>query len=116
MADEEVEWAGEAGKALLTGGITTSIFGIVGAFIGFGWYDAQLSPGCTEILVVLGKCTKPALPIWGTVDTHLEAATAFGTGIAVATLLVCAFMYLSKKSSRPPAKPAKPTGPAGGRS
>jgi len=113
MADEELGPAVEAGKTLLTGGVSTSIFGIIGAFFGFGWYDSELAPGCNEVLVVLGKCAKPTLPIWGSVSTHLEAATAFGTGIAVATLIVCAFVYFSKKSGAKP--PAKPTGPAGGR-
>jgi hypothetical protein len=112
MADEELGPAVEAGKTLITGGIATSIFGVIGAFIGFGWYDSQLGLGCTEFLVVLGKCAKPTLPIWGTVSTHLEAATAFGTGIAVATIIVCVAAYLLKKSSTPP---ATPTGPAGGR-
>jgi len=99
MADEELGPAVEAGKTLLTGGVSTSIFGIIGAFFGFGWYDSELAPGCNEVLVVLGKCAKPTLPIWGAVDTHMEAATAFGVAAAVLTIVVCVGAYLSKKKA-----------------
>jgi hypothetical protein len=97
MADEELDLAAEAGKVLVTGGVVGSIFGVVGGFIGFQWYESAIGPSCTHADVVLGNCAAPTLPVWGPVESPMGAATVFGLLAAVVVGVVCLAIYFGKK-------------------
>lgn len=86
--DEETAsaWSGEAFKAIVTGGVTTSIFGVAGGFIGFAWFEDET--GSNVCIPSLG-CEPPELPLVGPVTSPMQAAFWFGLLLAVLVLVVC---------------------------
>jgi len=93
--DEETAkaWGGEALKALMSGGLMTSVFGVAGGFVGFYWFESET--GSTSCFPALG-CDLPELPMVGTVASPMQAAGWFALFFAVSVLVVCGGFVLYK--------------------
>lgn len=91
MAGEAEKFGEEALKALIGGGIGTSIFGLAGSGI-FALATQDQCPFSTS----LRPCTPTLDTPFGTLTSAGQAAAVLGVPIAVLTLLVCAGLLIAK--------------------
>ncbi|MFE9598955.1 hypothetical protein [Streptomyces hokutonensis] len=108
-------FAQEAGKALLPGGISTSIFGVVGGLLGAHWFDESYTYSCYNVIsgeseIVAGYrnpnfsnytgCRKVLdMPLVGPIFDPVQAGLILGTFIAF-TVGVVALAYIAIKAAK----------------